>query len=153
MNRFQRILPNLACSALLAAFVAPAASAPAPAQPEATTERLAALCSDCAIVDEVKTETRKGQGGALGVVGGAVLGGVLGHQIGGGVGKTLATVGGAAAGGYAGNEVQKNVNKNTVWLTRVTLKDGSTRSFETAANPGFKTGEVVLVEGSTLKKR
>src|SRR3569832_1466592 len=34
---------------------------------------------------------------------GAVAGGLLGHQIGGGTGRTLATVGGAAAGGYAGN--------------------------------------------------
>ena len=34
---------------------------------------------------------------------GAVAGGLLGSQIGGGTGRTLATVGGAAAGGYAGN--------------------------------------------------
>ncbi len=39
---------------------------------------------------------------------GAVAGGVIGHQIGGGNGKTLATVGGAVAGGYAGNQVQKH---------------------------------------------
>ena len=46
---------------------------------------------------------------------GAVAGGLLGNQIGGGSGKTLATVAGAAAGGYAGNQVQKNMQeKNTV---------------------------------------
>lgn len=39
---------------------------------------------------------------------GAVAGGLLGHQVGGGKGKTLATVGGAVAGGYVGNRVQKN---------------------------------------------
>lgn len=39
---------------------------------------------------------------------GAVAGGLLGHQVGGGNGKTLATVGGAVAGGYVGNKVQKN---------------------------------------------
>lgn len=38
---------------------------------------------------------------------GAVAGGLLGHQVGGGKGKTLATVGGAVAGGYVGNRVQK----------------------------------------------
>jgi uncharacterized protein YcfJ len=42
-----------------------------------------------------------------GTVIGAVAGGVIGHQFGGGSGKTLATVGGAAAGGYIGNHVQK----------------------------------------------
>lgn len=36
---------------------------------------------------------------------GAVVGGVLGHQVGGGNGKKLATVAGALLGGYAGNEV------------------------------------------------
>jgi uncharacterized protein YcfJ len=36
---------------------------------------------------------------------GAVVGGVLGHQVGGGNGKKLATVAGVLLGGYAGNEV------------------------------------------------
>jgi uncharacterized protein YcfJ len=44
----------------------------------------------------------------VGTVAGAVIGGVIGHQFGGGNGKTLATVGGAAAGGYAGNQIQKS---------------------------------------------
>ena len=39
---------------------------------------------------------------------GAVAGAVIGHQLGGGNGKTLATVGGAVAGGYAGNQIQKH---------------------------------------------
>ncbi len=145
------IRASLLALASLAAVGAPAANAPAPQA--VTAEKLAALCNACAIVREVKTETRKGQGGALGMIGGAVVGGVLGHQVGGGTGKTLATVGGAAAGAYAGNEVQKHANKETVWRTRVTLKDGSERSFETSANPGFKAGDVVVVEGATLKKR
>jgi outer membrane lipoprotein SlyB len=153
MTTIQRALLVLGLGGVVAAAPVPALSAPAASQPTATSERLATLCSDCAIVDSVKSETRKGEGGAVGMVGGAVVGGVLGHQIGGGIGKTLATVGGAAAGAYAGNEVQKNVNKTTVWTTRVTLKDGSARSFETGANPGFRAGEVVLVDGGKLKKR
>lgn len=40
---------------------------------------------------------------------GAVVGGVVGNQIGAGSGRTLATVGGAVAGGYAGNRIQKNM--------------------------------------------
>lgn len=43
---------------------------------------------------------------------GAVAGGLLGHQVGGGKGKTLATVGGAVAGGYAGKKVQENHQEN-----------------------------------------
>ncbi len=39
---------------------------------------------------------------------GAVAGGLLGNQIGGGKGRTLATVAGAVGGGYAGNRIQAN---------------------------------------------
>ena len=37
---------------------------------------------------------------------GAVAGGVIGHQFGGGHGKDIATVAGALGGGYAGNQIQ-----------------------------------------------
>ncbi len=39
---------------------------------------------------------------------GAVAGGLIGHQLGGGNGKTALTIGGAVAGGYAGNQIQKH---------------------------------------------
>jgi uncharacterized protein YcfJ len=44
----------------------------------------------------------------LGTVGGAVVGGVLGHQVGGGRGKDLATAAGAVAGALGGRKVQEN---------------------------------------------
>ncbi|NDL61902.1 glycine zipper 2TM domain-containing protein [Acerihabitans arboris] len=40
---------------------------------------------------------------------GAVAGGVIGHQFGGGRGRDVATVAGALAGGYTGNQVQGNL--------------------------------------------
>jgi uncharacterized protein YcfJ len=40
-----------------------------------------------------------------GAIAGALIGGVLGHQIGGGTGKDIATVGGAVAGGVIGSNV------------------------------------------------
>lgn len=43
----------------------------------------------------------------LGMGVGAVVGGLVGSQIGGGNGKTLATIAGAVGGGYLGNEVAK----------------------------------------------
>ncbi len=112
--------------------------------------RKLAACEDCGHVTSVHSEKRKGEGGMVGIVGGAVVGGLLGHQIGGGNGKTLATVGGAAAGGYAGNEVQKHVNSRTVWITKVEMKDGSTRTFEQEAQPAWKAGSVVKLHGKGL---
>jgi uncharacterized protein YcfJ len=38
---------------------------------------------------------------------GAVVGGVLGNQVGQGSGKTVATILGALGGGYLGNEIAK----------------------------------------------
>jgi outer membrane lipoprotein SlyB len=103
-----------------------------------------------ATVQQVHAVKRKGEGGAVGMIGGAVVGGLLGHQVGGGTGKTLATVGGAAAGAYAGNEVQKHVDSKTVWVTKVKMKDGSFRSFEQETKPGWKAGQVVHVRDGAL---
>ena len=47
------------------------------------------------------------QNSPLGMGVGAVLGGLLGSQVGGGNGKTLATIAGAVGGAYVGNEVAK----------------------------------------------
>ena len=41
---------------------------------------------------------------------GAVIGGLLGNQVGGGNGRKIATVAGALLGGYSGNEVAHNRN-------------------------------------------
>jgi len=48
---------------------------------------------------------------------GAVAGGLLGNQVGGGKGRTLATVAGAVGGGYAGHEIQKNHQANATQQT------------------------------------
>ena len=48
---------------------------------------------------------QKRQPNYVGIAGGAVIGGLLGNQVGGGNGKKLATVAGIIGGGYLGNEV------------------------------------------------
>jgi uncharacterized protein YcfJ len=61
-----------------------ATASPAPAQPAAAKEN-----------------------SPIGIGIGAVVGGLLGNQIGSGDGKTLATIAGAVGGGYVGNEIAK----------------------------------------------
>lgn len=134
-------------AALAAASLGAFAQAPAPHRNHAV------LCDSCGTVQSLHQEKRKGQGGAVGVIGGAVVGGLIGNQFGGGTGRTLATVGGAAAGGYVGNEVQKKVTSKNVWVTKVRMKDGSLRSFEQEAYPSWKVGTVVRAEGHTLSPR
>lgn len=65
------------------------------------------VCEDVRVQDAPK-DKHKIAGTAIG----AVAGGLLGHQVGGGKGKTLATVGGAVAGGYAGNKIQEHHQEN-----------------------------------------
>src|SRR5471030_2288090 len=49
---------------------------------------------------------------------GAVAGGVLGHQFGGGRGRDVATVAGALGGGYAGNRVQSSMQEGDTYTTQ-----------------------------------
>ena len=62
---------------------------------------------------------------------GAVAGGLLGHMVGGGKGKTLATVAGAVGGGYAGNKIEQAHQHGTVTSTTErqcsTVNDSSTK--------------------------
>jgi uncharacterized protein YcfJ len=59
---------------------------------------------------------------------GAVAGGLLGNQIGGGKGRTLATVAGAVGGGYAGHEIQERrqeTNTTTATVRKCNTVAGS----------------------------
>ena len=76
-----------------------------------TVETPREVCEDVEVTKKVQPKDEKK---IAGTAIGAVAGGLLGNQIGGGSGKTLATVAGAAAGGYAGRKVQGNQqDKNT----------------------------------------
>ena len=66
--------------------------------------------------DEVVSHTAppKDQHRLIGTAIGAVAGGLLGNQVGGGRGKTLATVAGAVGGGYAGNRIEASRQQGQV---------------------------------------
>ncbi|MBJ3815472.1 glycine zipper 2TM domain-containing protein [Shimwellia pseudoproteus] len=53
----------------------------------------------------------------LGSALGAVAGGVIGHQFGGGRGRDVATVVGALGGGYAGNQIQGSMQDGDTYTT------------------------------------
>lgn len=132
----------------LSSKVGPGSGKPVPAR---STQETAAVreCANCATVLSVQSEKRKGEGTGVGAVGGAVLGGVVGHQIGGGHGKDAMTVLGAVGGGLAGHEVEKNVRATTVYRVQLRMDDGSTRTVTQSAAPAI--GARVEVEGHRLK--
>lgn len=88
-----------------------------------------AACKTCGTVTEVRAITQKGEGSGLGIAAGAVVGGLVGNQVGKGTGNMLATVGGAVAGGYAGNEIEKSSKKHTVYKTTVRMDNGRVNTY------------------------
>ncbi|SLM63589.1 MULTISPECIES: outer membrane lipoprotein [Dickeya] len=63
---------------------------------------------------------------AVATVGGAILGGVLGHTLGGGTGKTVATAVGAGAGALAGNAIGGAANRVQGVELEIRKDDGTT---------------------------
>lgn len=86
------------------------------------------VCHDEAVTNSAPP---KDQHQIAGTAIGAVAGGLLGHQVGGGKGKTLATVAGAVAGGYAGKKIQEKRQHPNVTTTTErkceTVNDSSTK--------------------------
>jgi outer membrane lipoprotein SlyB len=113
----------------------------------------APVCESCGKVTAVRTVEHAAKPSGVGVVAGALLGGVLGNQVGGGGGKTLATVAGAAAGGFAGNEVEKRTRKTSTYEVDVMMEDGASRTYPFEALPGWKAGDKVRVINGTLETR
>ena len=113
----------------------------------------ATACADCGQVLSVKVGEKKGEGGALGLIGGGVAGAVLGHQVGGGRGNDLATIAGAAGGAYAGHKIEENVKATKQWSVRVHLDGGEERTFKFDHDPGLAAGDMVKLSGSSIIRR
>ena len=131
-------------------------------QPRPAAQRVAQapnnVCLSCGTVEGVTAIHRQGQVNGvavgnttigLGTVAGGLLGGLLGHQVGGGNGRTAMAVLGAAGGAYAGNEVEKNMKKVTVYDVRVRMDNGTTRNMEISS--AVPVGSRVNVEGKNLR--
>jgi uncharacterized protein YcfJ len=140
------LLAALLISAAGGAFAQSAPYAPAPKHAPV------AVCDECGTVQSVRQKERKTKTSKAGMVGGALIGGLLGHQLGGGTGNTVATIGGAAAGGYVGEKLEQKHNAKVVWVTTVKLKDGTIKTYEQEAKPFWKAGTVVKVSGDKLEK-
>ena len=118
--------------------------------PSAPAQPAKPVCADCAKVTAITMAEKKGESSPVGLIGGAVVGGVLGHQVGGGTGKTLATVAGAAGGAYAGKKVEEKAKTHNVWTVSVRYGDGRMANFEFTQDPAMRVGDAVKNSGSTI---
>jgi outer membrane lipoprotein SlyB len=138
-----------------ATLTSTAASSAAPAVAAAVTTKASAAavatCANCGTVQEVTAHKKKGKGSGLGLVAGAVLGGVVGNQFGKGTGNTVTTVGGAVGGAVVGNEIEKNANKHTEYRTKIKMDDGTVREITLGAQ--YAVGARVTVDGDKVQPK
>jgi outer membrane lipoprotein SlyB len=117
----------------------------------AAPERKRNWCGNCGNVESVREIKTRAEGSGVGAVGGAVLGGLLGNQVGGGNGKKLATVAGAVGGAVVGNQVEGRMKATTSYEVKVRLDDGSHRTFHLENLNGFSSGDRIKVVNGALR--
>ena len=169
-SRETQPLSSAASSEQLASLqtVAPPASAkplaalpqqPAPVQrPQPEPEQYAAapapepkVCSNCGVIEAINEINTRASGSGVGAAGGAVVGGLLGNQVGGGHGKQLATVLGAVGGAVAGNQIEGSVRSTRSYNIVVRLDNGKTRTVHQSAEPSWRQGDRVRVVNGGLR--
>lgn len=125
---------------------------PPPGSPDArrVTEAPPPICRDCGVIEHVEAVQQKGEGTGIGAVGGAILGGVLGHQVGEGSGKQLARIGGAVLGGFAGNEAERRVRTVSHYRVTVRMEDGTRRVIEQQSEPAWRNGDAVRIRNGEI---
>lgn len=119
-------------------------------QPRAQTP-LAAACANCGVVQSVHEIESKGDADGVGVVGGAVVGGVLGNQVGEGDGRKVATVVGAVGGAVIGREVERRVKSTKRYEITVRFDDGSRRVITEQDATTWRAGDKVKVVNGVLQ--
>lgn len=111
------------------------------------------ICYSCGTVQSVNVVTEAGKASGAGAVTGAVLGGVAGHQMGGGKGKDAMTVIGAIGGALAGNATEKAIKKTQFYEVTVRMEDGNVQTYTYQTVPPFSSGDAVRVDGGQLMRR
>lgn len=94
-----------------------------------------------------------GSGIGIGTIAGAVVGGVLGHQVGGGTGNTAATVIGAAGGAYAGHELEKRSQQQSdAYKFTIRMDNGSYQTLAQNTNADIRVGDRVQIDNGVVRR-
>jgi outer membrane lipoprotein SlyB len=116
-------------------------------------QQVASVCESCGRVESIREIKTAAKPSGIGIAAGAVLGGVLGNQVGAGNGRALATVAGAVGDGFAGNEVEKRTHTTTTYEVVVRMENGSVRQFPQSSSNGWQVGDPVRVVNGELRSR
>jgi outer membrane lipoprotein SlyB len=97
---------------------------------------------------QVQIQADSRAGGLIGTGGGAVIGGLLGNQVGGGSGRTLATAAGVIAGSLAGSKVEESSNLIPAWEIEIRQDNAQSVVIVQKAEQNFQVGQRVRIIGS-----
>jgi outer membrane lipoprotein SlyB len=139
MKRFSQLVGLLMCASLLAACSGNAALAKEPVRTEHGTIEAIEIyrASDAQPVN-------------VGTVLGGIAGGVVGHQIGSGRGKSAATAIGAIGGAVIGTEIEKERVRGSRYRIAVRLDSGSSLVVEDTRDVNLRVGDRVRVEDDRI---
>jgi outer membrane lipoprotein SlyB len=138
MNRF--LHPALAALAALALTLGPAGDAAAQSKSK---------CTNCGKVAQIRVSESSDWKKYAAPAAGAVVGGVVGNQFGGGSGKTLLTIAGAVGGGLVGHKVESG-SRDKVYEVVVRMDDGSHRTVTYKSQPPVREGDRVRLRDGQL---
>ena len=95
-----------------------------------------------------------GSGIGIGTIAGAVIGGVLGNQVGSGTGRTVATVAGAAGGAYVGHELENRQPQRTADGYRFTVRmdGGAYQTLTQNTDSGLRVGDRVRIYNGSVQR-
>jgi outer membrane lipoprotein SlyB len=89
----------------------------------------------------------------MGTIAGAVIGGIVGNQVGGGDGKTAATVLGAAGGAYAGHSLEKrNQPQSSAYKISIRMRDGTYQTVTQSDSGNIRVGDRVQVANGVARR-
>ncbi len=105
-------------------------------------------------IEMVQQSVASNSGVGAGTIAGAVVGGILGHQVGGGSGNTAATVLGAAGGAYLGNQMEKNQGAQQVnaYKLNIRLNNGSYQSITQTSANDIRVGDRVQIDNGVARR-
>lgn len=124
-------------------------AAPVRHKPAPPPER--SVCNNCGVIENVREINTRAEGSGVGAAGGAVIGGLLGNQVGGGHGRQLATVAGAIGGAVAGNQIEGNIKSTRSYDVTVRLDNGATRTIHQSATPAWGVGDQVRIVDGVIR--
>lgn len=103
------------------------------------------------VVDRIEVIRKGDSNHVAGTVIGGIAGGLLGHQVGGGRGRTAATILGGVGGAVAGNQVQRRTRgANETFRVSVRFENGATETIRQDDIGDLRTGDRVSIEGGRV---